>query len=55
MTDQKSLKSLMLKQVATKIIEATRGTTKRRVLPINVIDFSKERARRRKRKNRFQN
>lgn len=53
MTEQKYLKSLMLKQVAIKINEATRGMTKRRVLPSNVIDLSLERARRRKQKTSY--
>jgi len=34
----------MHKQVATKINNATRGTTKRRILPANVIDLALERA-----------
>jgi hypothetical protein len=45
---REELQKLMLKQVATKINNATRGTTKRRILPPNVIDLALERARRRK-------
>ena len=45
---REELKKLMLKQVAIKINNATSGRTKRTILPANVIDFARERARRRK-------
>ena len=44
---KEDLHKLMLKQVATKINNATSGKTKRRILPANVIDLALERARRR--------
>jgi hypothetical protein len=46
-SDQNELKKMILKQVATKINNATSGETKRRILPANVIDLARERARRR--------
>jgi hypothetical protein len=49
---REDLQTLMLKQVATKINNVTRGTTKRRILHPNVIYLALERAsRRRKFKN----
>jgi hypothetical protein len=44
---REDLQKLMLKQVATKINNATRGTIKRIILPPNVIDLALERAKRR--------
>jgi hypothetical protein len=45
--NREDLQKLMLKQVATHINNATSGKTKRRILPLNVIDLARERARRR--------
>ena len=46
------LKQQMMRQVANKINEVSRGITKRRVLPANVIDLAIERANRRILKSR---
>ena len=46
-SETKDFKKMILKQVATKINNATGGKTKRRILPANVIDLALERARRR--------
>ena len=46
-SETKDFKKMILKQVATKINNATTGKIKRKILPANVIDLARERAKRR--------
>jgi len=45
--ESNEFQKMILKQVATKKNDTTRGTNKRRKFPANVIDLAQERARRR--------